>query len=458
MRNIIWIFILLIIACKKDNFSGSFNDIELSADTLKFDTVFTSAGSVTQFFLIKNKNSKSLLIDNIQLMGGTASVYKMNVDGLPGTRFNKLEIEGNDSLYVFVSVNVDPNTNRLPFIIRDSIQIQSNGKTIFQQLEAWGQNARYIRAQYITENTTWNKDLPYVILGGLRVDTFATLQIEAGTQIYLNADAPMIIDGKLIVAGTKKDSVVFQGNRLDEPYKNFPGSWPGIIFRESSKDNFIDYAVIKNAYQGIVADKHADPNPKVIVNNTIIDNIFDIGVLGLNSHLVFNNCLISNCGNNLALIYGGTYQFTHCTVASISNNFISHKSPVLNITNFIKINNQILSAPLIAGFTNCILWGSEGLVDNEIVLEKEGSGTVNINLNHVLFRVKSDPANTIFTNVIRNQNPVFDSTDIGNNYFDFRLKKTSPCVNSGITTSLLLDLNGLSRKAQPDLGCYENQD
>jgi hypothetical protein len=317
----------------------------------------------------------------------------------------------------------------------------------------------------ITQNTTWNKDLPYVILGGILVDTFATLRLEEGTRVYLNADAPMIIDGQLIVNGTKKDSVVFQGNRLDEPYKNFPGSWPGIIFRESSKNNEINYAVIKNAYQGIIADKHSETNAKVKVNNTIIDNIFDIGVLGINSHLEFNNCLISNCGNNLALIYGGTYRFTHCTVSSISNNFISHKSPVVSLTNFIKRNNQIFSAALNADFTNCILWGSEGLVENEIVLEKEGVGLVNINLNHVLFRGKTDPANTIFTNVIRNQNPVFNSIDVTNKYFDFRLKKASPAVNAGTIAPLLnnnlfkLDLDGFDRKDnQPDLGCYENQD
>lgn len=458
LRHFLISLLLLIIACTKNDFSGFSGDIELSTDTIKFDTVFASAGSVTQFFLIKNKNSNTLRIENVELMGGTGSAFKMNVDGLPGTKFTNLEIEGNDSMYVFVSVNIDPNANQLPFIIRDSIQIQANGKTIFQQLEAWGQNARYLRAQYITENTVWNKELPYVILGGIRVDTFASLKIEPGTRIYLNADAPMIIDGQLIVNGTKKDSVIFQGNRLDEPYKNFPGSWPGIIFRESSKNNLIDYAIIKNAYQGIIADKHEGANPKAEINNTIIDNIFDIGVLGINSHLVFNNCLISNCGNNLALVYGGTYRFTHCTVSAVSNNYISHKSPVVNLTNYIKRNNQILSAPLNADFINCILWGSEGLVENEIVLEKEGSGIVNINLNHVLFRGKTDPGNTTFLNVIRNQNPVFDSIDVINDYYDFRLKKESPAVNAGIITPLLNDLNGLPRKGLPDLGCYENQD
>jgi hypothetical protein len=180
--------------------------------------------------------------------------------------------------------------------------------------------------------------------------------------------------------------------------------------------------------------------------------------LGINSNLSLSNCLISNCGNNVALIYGGKYSFTHCTISSISNNFISHKNPVLVTTNFIKQNNQILSAPLAASFTNCILWGSEGIVDNEITLEKEGAGSVNLEFNHVLFRGKSDPANASFTNVIRNQDPIFDSIDISGNYYDFRLKKVSPAVNKGVITTLLFDLNGLPRKGLPDLGCYENQE
>jgi hypothetical protein len=456
--SILFGLLFFLFACKKSDLSGINNDFFVTADTLKFDTVFTSAGSVTQYFLIKNNNSKSLRINYIQLMGGNNAAFKMNVDGLPGTVFENLEIEGNDSMYVFVSVNINPNTDQLPFVLRDSIQITANGKTNYLQLEAWGQNARYLRGKYIKENTTWTKDLPYVILGGVLIDSFATLQIEPGTRVYLNADAPIIVDGTLIAKGTKKDSIVFQGNRLDEPYRDFPGSWPGIVFRESSKDNEIEYAFIKNAYQGIIADQHASASPKVTISNTVIDNVFDIGVLGINSNLSLSNCLISNCGNNIALIYGGNYNFTHCTISSISNSYISHKSPVLVTTNFIKKNNQILSSNLNANFTNCILWGSEGLVDNEITLEKAGAGTVDLRFNHVLLRGKSDPSDATFTNVIRNQDPVFDSIDISNNYYDFRLKKTSPAVDKGVITPLLFDLNGLPRKGLPDLGCYENQD
>ena len=76
-----------------------------------------------------------------------------------------IEIEANDSVYVFVQVNVDPNAANLPFIIRDSIQVSYNGNNRLVQLEAWGQNAHFFRNKEITANETWNNDLPYVILG-----------------------------------------------------------------------------------------------------------------------------------------------------------------------------------------------------------------------------------------------------------------------------------------------------
>jgi hypothetical protein len=66
-----------------------------------------------------------------------------------------------------------------------------------------------------------------VILGGIQVDTTATLTIQKGTRIYLHADAPFVVDGTLRVQGSSHDTdrVYFSGDRLDEPYKDFPGSW-----------------------------------------------------------------------------------------------------------------------------------------------------------------------------------------------------------------------------------------
>ena len=445
-------------SCTKESVFTKDGRVSLTDDTLHFDTVFTTAGSVTQYFLIRNENRQSIRISSIELMGGTSSFFRMNVDGTPGTSFSNVEIEGNDSMYVFVSVNINPNSDLLPFLIRDSVKIQANGTTSFKQLEAWGQNARYIRNQKLSTTQTWTRELPYVILGGVLIDTNVTLTIQPGTRIHLNADAPMIIDGTLIVNGSKADSVVFQGNRLDEPYRNFPGSWPGLYFRGSSKNNQLTYAVIKNAYQGIITEQPSgNSSPKVVLTNCIIDNIFDIGVMGINSSIKADNCLITNCGNNIVLIYGGTYQFTHCTVVSFSNSFVTHKNPAVLATNFVKQNNQVFTAPLSASFTNSIIWGSEGFVENEIVVQKEGSAAASLLLQHVLFRSKADPANTTFTNVIRNEDPRFDSVDVVKRFYNFRLKEGSPALNKGMITPLITDLDGFPRVGLPDLGCFEKQ-
>jgi len=56
----------------------------------------------------------------------------------------------------------------------------------------------------------------------LTIDTTATLNISAGTRVYFHADAPMLVDGKLLVNGTKADPVIFRGDRLDPDYKDLP--------------------------------------------------------------------------------------------------------------------------------------------------------------------------------------------------------------------------------------------
>ena len=105
-------------------------------------------------------------------MGGASSSFSINVDGIPGPQVNDLDIDANDSIYVFVQVNVDPTSANLPFIIRDSIEVSYNGNPRKVQLEAWGKNAHFLRNKIIiSANETWTNDLPYVILGSLTVDT-----------------------------------------------------------------------------------------------------------------------------------------------------------------------------------------------------------------------------------------------------------------------------------------------
>lgn len=390
-------------------------------------------------------------------MGGASSAYKMNADGLAGSQFNNIEIGASDSLYVFVQVNIDPTAGNLPFIIRDSIEVAYNGKTRYVQLEAWGQNAHFMRDKVISTHETWNNDLPYVILGSLVVNPNQTLTINKGCRIYVHADAPVIINGTLVVNGDvdTADRVYFQGDRLDEPYKDFPASWPGIFFLAASRDNVLNYAVIKNAYQGIgILDPSPNANPKLTLNECIIDNAYDAGIIALNSSITARNCLVTNCGKNLLLAKGGNYQFTHCTVVTYGNRYIEHKQPVLSLSNF--ANGT--AADLTASFRNCIFWGDNGLVNNEVVVEKTGNTVFNVNFDHNLWKVQATPANITSNQIINNQTPLFDSINTFRHYYDFRLKSGSPAINKGLNTGILLDLDGHPRSVGiPDLGCFEKQ-
>ena len=88
--------LLLLNSCRKDSFITSPDArVSISADTLKYDTVFVTTGSTYRSFTIFNDNDQKLRISSLKLLGGSTSVYKMNVDGTPGDQFSNIEINAN---------------------------------------------------------------------------------------------------------------------------------------------------------------------------------------------------------------------------------------------------------------------------------------------------------------------------------------------------------------------------
>lgn len=456
------VFCLYFSSCKKDSFITSQNaQISTSVDSLKYDTVFTTIGSVTQSFKINNLNNQKLLLHKVKLMGGDTSAFKINVNGIAIGEARDIEVAANDSIYVFVTVNINPNNANLPFIIKDSILIMYNGNSRFVQLEAFGQNANFLRHRVIKGNITWTNNLPYVILGSILIDTSATLTIESGCKVYLHADAPFITDGTLVINGTKKEPVNIAGDRLDEEYKNLPASWPGIYFRGSSKNNVLKYAVIKNAYQAVVVEKSSvNSNAKLTLHQCIIDNAYDVGLLCINTSVDIDNSLIINCGTNVSFSYGGNYNVVNCTVASYSNNYISHKNPVLVVNNFASLNGGNLTADLNCTLRNCIFWGDNGSLDNEVKVNKEGTNIFNVVFDHCLYKAKEDPLNSKFIETVKNLDPQFDSIDVTKQLYNLHITKDgSPGIDKGISgTGFAKDLDDNNRSVGlPDLGCYEKQ-
>lgn len=453
--------VLLITACKKDSFITSKDAyLRASEDTLHFDTVFTVLGSTTQYLKIFNGNDQKLKLNSIELMGGANSFFKLNVDGLPGTKFTNIDLEANDSLYMFASVKIDPTIANLPFLVRDSIKIEYNSNIKWIQLEAFGKNAKFMRDAVISTNTTLNNSLPVVILGSLTVNPNATLTIAPSTQLYIHANAPIIINGTLKATADANTKIVFQGIRIDDPYKDYPGSWPFIYFGKTSKDNLLRHCVIKNAYQGLVLDSVSlNANPKVTIEQCTIDNIYDRAILCSNSSLSATNCLISNVGYGFYALSGGDYKLDFCTFASYSNYYLSHKQPLITLSN--TNEDKSYSNNLTFNMTNSIIYGEGGFVDDEVVLPKTNATySSSVNFKNVLYKQKTNPANVSFINCIKNKNPLFDSIDISRKFYSFKLKEGSPCIDSANNTfNVLKDINDKPRIAgiAADLGCYEKQ-
>jgi hypothetical protein len=111
LRWLLPLFILpfaILTGCQDDLVPGQ-GSLDFSEDTVIFDTVFTTIGSITRQFKVYNPSSDEVTISSIYLAGGQQSKYRLNVDGTPGIIFSNVTIQGNDSMFVFVDVTLDPN-------------------------------------------------------------------------------------------------------------------------------------------------------------------------------------------------------------------------------------------------------------------------------------------------------------------------------------------------------------
>lgn len=467
---------ICIFSCKKDNFiTDSSVKLSFSREYVLFDTVFTTVGSATKAFTVYNKNSRPIKVASIRLGKGTASNFRINVDGYKGTQFSNIEIAGKDSLFVFAEVTVDPNKKNNPLVINDSIIFETNGNTQNIKLEAWGKDA-YFHVPNIFPingvppysvlacNAVWKNDKPHVIYGLAVVAGGCSLTMQQGTKVYLHPNGILYISngGTLSVKGAIDNPVIFQGDRLESDYTEAPGQWSTIYLSPQSKNNTIDWAIIKNGTIGIEADSlgSSPTNPKVKITNTIIKNMSAAAIYGINSSILGANCVFANCGQYVAaLTQGGMYNFIHCIFANYWS-YGTRQFPTLVLTNFYKdASDNIYSQNLdSANFYNCIIYGNINN-EEEIKLNKsaDASKAFNYKFHNSLLKTKLNTSSPQFQNVLVNLDPLFN--DIANG--DYGIKNPlSSVIDKGDNAYGLLypyDLSGKSRMVNPpsDIGAYE---
>lgn len=491
MKNpakILFIFCLLyfVSSCKKEDDFTSDSSVKLSfsEDTILFDTIFTTIGSTTQFLSVYNKEGSSIRISSIRLAKGTASSYRINVDGVPGKSFANVEIGPKDSLFIFIEVTVDPNNLTTPFLITDSILFETNGNLQDIDLVAFGQNAHFITPSHsfyglpysiiggdnvsCGTTITWDSILPYVIYGYGVVDSCIKLVITEGTKIYFYQNSGLWVyqGGTLKVNGSFDHRVTFQGTRLEQSYQDIPGQWDRIWINEGvpgQESNDINYAIIKNGFIGLQPENFLSViggNPqKLNVSNTIIENMSGFGMLARDYKVNACNNLITNCGQYaIALTYGGKYDFLHCTIGNYWSQG-QRATPSIYINNYFTDQTGDVAADLdSAVFKNCILYGN---IDNELQFDFIAGADSNYFFGNCLLKVDShtstaDPVR--FQNIISNQDPQFT----GYSDDDYTLDASSPCIDAGnavFTDTLSHDLNSKARivGSAPDLGSYEKQ-
>lgn len=474
-------------SCTKEEFiTDTSADIELSRDTVTFDTVFTARGSATRSFKIYNRHDKFIRINNISIVGGTESAFRMNVDGIPGNSISDVEIPPEDSIYVFLEVTVDPDQplSISPFVIGDQMEITTNGNQQQVVLEAWGQNANYVPNRFASGSQslytcqmnewTWDDPKPYVIFGALIVDS-CTLVMPAGTQVYVHGgfgrtdngglynDGVLYFftNGKLRIEGTAEDPVVIQGDRLETEFDEEPGQWGRIQFGPRSRGNSINHAVIKNAIIGVLVDSLAE----LTIKNSQIYNTSSSNLAGYSATITAENCLFhtsygSNC---VSLVLGGSYNFTYCTLA----NYFS-PTEALRATNFTCLDGTPLctdpvAARLSLNFKNSIIYGSTrdeiSLVD---AVGDQDPTFFRYSMENCIVRVDELLDEEGFPDFFDHCDPCLNGDnatvlfqDVDN--YDFHLDSLS--VAKEMATPLITirrDLEGNDRDSQkPDVGCYE---
>jgi hypothetical protein len=327
-------FLLMLIfsACRLENERLDLNPqkgLAFSADTLFFDTVFTELKTVTLRLRVYNPNDNAIRIRSVYVNGiNGAQPFSFSMKGRTGPqKLENIEMEGKDSAYVLMSARLDGRNQDNPFILKDSLVFEVEGRDQKQDVKilAYGQDALYLRNRSLACDTTWKEDRPIILLDTVSVKKGCKLTVEAGTRIYGYNAAFLIVRGSMEVKGRLEKPVSFQGTRRESYYGDIPGQWGGILIMDGGAGSF-DHMLLKNSFRGIQVGEvgiknDGTPNAALKLTNSYIQNIVDYGILGVKGIVAAINNQFADCGEGgITGVQGGVYQLWHNTFGYSGNN------------------------------------------------------------------------------------------------------------------------------------------
>ncbi len=463
------LFSLLAQSCKDDFTTDAKYKLSFSLDTLKIDTIFTQMLSPTNVIMVYNKTDEDIKVSSI-LLESTSNYFQVNVNGKAGNQFSDVKIASGDSLFVFVQIKVNELGSNAPLYIEDKLKFIYNGNSQEVVLSAYGQDVYHIKQTlHIDQNTTWSNDKPYLIYDSIIVDSLVTWTLQPGVQLYLKKKGTILAYGTIRMEGTLDNEVTLRCYRSDKMtskihYDDLADQWGGIVFTSSSKDNFIEHALIKGGNFGIVIDSSdITESYRLIIANTQIHNVHTTCLKAHHANILAYNSIFSNGQNGSVILSCGDYRFDHCTIAGYKKGLGYYKS-ALTLSGIGYINHATtLNLPIKAEFNNCIISGtSEELLCMRS--EEETEGSFDYWFNHCLVQSKAEELNDTLRSIsVIKDIPLFTAINTQDYQFDFHLKEESPCKEKGDLGMVLknaylqTDKEGVIRntEAAPDLGALQ---
>lgn len=451
-------------SCRKEGlYTGSDGVLKFSVDTLQFDTVFTTVGTVTRNFRIENTSNKTLQLDiNLKNLDGLET-FRINIDGVSGTEFTDVQIPANDYIYAFVEATIDYGNTNNPFIILDAIEYKYNDITQESYLQAWGQDAYFHSGVIYSQDILWKNDKPHVIVGdtffgGVGVDTFSTLTIEPGCQIYSAFGAGLYIEGKLNIGlDGNQEQVTFQSTRVETlqngiGFDDNAGLWRGIVLFSGSKANIYNTS-ISQAIIGIQGRLHDNisvlidntSRPEILLDKVEIKQSSQNGFIAINCKSTVTNSLFYASGaQTVALALGGEATFDNCTMYNNGTSG-SDASEALILSNFVQTNTGEggLNHLDNADFTNCIIYGG---AEEKLAFSTDSQVDFNYSFTNCLLKTQLESEGG-FTDCIFNEDPDFENTAED----DFHLQDGSPCIAAGFDNGISEDFY-FTNRSQFDIG------
>jgi hypothetical protein len=423
-----------------------------SSDTVSFDTVFSTVGSVTMEFRAINRGNDPLLIDRIYLGGGTGSPFRLNIDGVPSVSSEEIIIAHGDSLFVFVDVTIDPANEVNPVAVLDSVVFESGSYTGRVILEAWGQDIWLIEDE-VTGTATWTEGKPYVVKGSLFVDTSATLVMSPGTRVFFHHNASMTVAGTLITMGDVEEPVIFAADRLEQEYKDVPGYWKGINFLDCSSNNVLESTIIRNAEISVRLSGSETKKPDILLANVSLMHNTVASLVAHNAYVLAVNSLFAHSGfSTVSLTEGGGYDFIHCTMANRWE-YSFRSEPVM----FIGKGEGVL--PEVTVVNTAIT----GTLNNELFIDAVPSEVTGIFIaDSSLIKVDTTGSDWYVRSLFKEVQTTPLPRYIDESAYDYRPDTLSPMIdNAGRTESVRWsrDIRDKPRPtgAGPDIGAYERQ-